>query len=91
LSRHHPNAQVALQQRLILQDDNLQVNQRWIENQGRSVICYESLKPFTQLNEHSLDKPYIYELFLEKSKILCKSLKLPVSPSNAWKELEEEL
>lgn len=53
LSRHHPDAQVALQQSLILQDDNEQGNQRSIRNQGRSVICYESLKPFTQLNEHS--------------------------------------
>jgi len=53
LSRHHPDAQVALQQSLILQDDNLQVNERSIGNQDRSVICQKTVKPFTQLNEHS--------------------------------------
>ena len=58
LSRHHPDAQVALQQSLILQDDKLQVNERWIGNQGRSVICDESLMPFTQFNEHSLETPF---------------------------------
>ena len=54
LSRHHPDAQVALQQSPILQDDNLQVNERAVKNQGRSGICHEPLRPFTQLNEHSL-------------------------------------
>ena len=53
MSRHHSDAQVALQQCPILQNDNIQVNIEMCKFQDRSVICQISIVPFTQLNEHS--------------------------------------
>ena len=57
LSRHRPDAQVALQQSLILQSDMdkiMEMNYNGkCEVTLRSVVRSESLRPFTQLDEQT--------------------------------------
>jgi len=57
LSRHRPDAQVALQQSLILQSDMdkiIEMNYNGkCEVTLRSVLRSESLRPFTQLDEQT--------------------------------------
>jgi len=60
LFRHRPDAQVALQQSPILQNDIDRVMEMGYNRKSklalRSVLRSESLRPFTQLDEHTLPK-----------------------------------
>jgi hypothetical protein len=57
LFRHRPDARVALQQSPILQNDIDKVMEMNYNIKSelvlRSVLCSESLRPFTQLNEQT--------------------------------------